>query len=337
LAASYAILGAETLLGRELKEMLEARRPRPEVRLIDTSDEAGASSITRDEEGELEVMTPLASLTTTEQAQLVSAECVLLASASWNAQNFFRSSTQEKLDCTAALDEDPGAVVRAPLAEPAGFAPPEGFPCIAHPAAVMMALVLKRLSATLPLSESVWQIFEPATAQGQRALDELQQQTVSLLSFQNMKKDFYDMQAAFALLPRYGVEAPVPLVQSERRLERNLATLLARETPSAPMPSFRLLHAPVFHGYTASGWLRFARPMDVDLVVDALAGANIGLLNEDDEDPPNNVMVAGDSGIVVGAMERDRNNAHAIWLWAVADNLRLAAQNTMLVLEERVR
>jgi aspartate-semialdehyde dehydrogenase len=36
----------------------------------------------------------------------------------------------------------------------------------------------------------------------------------------------------------------------------------------------------------------------------------------------------------VGAVTRDHNHSNAFWLWMVADNLRLPAQNALLVARE---
>ena len=51
-------------------------------------------------------------------------------------------------------------------------------------------------------------------------------------------------------------------------------------------------------------------------------------------EPPNNVGQAGQSGIAVGAILPDRNDADAVWFWFVADNLRLAAENAVAVARE---
>ena len=47
------------------------------------------------------------------------------------------------------------------------------------------------------------------------------------------------------------------------------------------------------------------------------------------EDPPNNVEIAGQSGLSVGAIAADPNQPRACWLWMVADNLRLSAENAV--------
>ncbi len=55
------------------------------------------------------------------------------------------------------------------------------------------------------------QIFEPASERGTPGVEELQQQTVSLLSFKSMPKKIFDQQLSFNMLARYGEDAPVSL------------------------------------------------------------------------------------------------------------------------------
>jgi aspartate-semialdehyde dehydrogenase len=44
--------------------------------------------------------------------------------------------------------------------------------------------------------------------------------------------------------------------------------------------------------------------------------------------------MAAQSGIAVGAIEADRNEARAVWIHAAADNFRLAAENALAVARE---
>ena len=57
---------------------------------------------------------------------------------------------------------------------------------IAHPAAIALALFLRRLQRHDPIRRSVIQIFAPASEHGMPGVEELQQQTVSLLSFKSL-------------------------------------------------------------------------------------------------------------------------------------------------------
>ena len=172
-------------------------------------------------------------------------------------------------------------------------------------------------------------VFEPASERGRRGLDELQQQTVNLLSFKGLPKEVYDAQLSFNLLARYGEEAPEPLEDIEQRIERHMTTLCGI-SGLAPLPSLRLIQAPVFHGYSFSFWLEFERNPGVDALEDALSADPIDLRGQGFE-PPNNVSMAGESGISVGAIAIDRSNAQAAWFWAAIDNVRLAAETALSI------
>jgi aspartate-semialdehyde dehydrogenase len=109
---------------------------------------------------------------------------------------------------------------------------------------------------------------------------------------------------------------------------------LLERSGDGPMPSLRLVQAPVFHGYSFSIWMQFdADAPDIDQIETLLASENMEVRGNGAE-PPNNIGMAGQNGVSVGAITRDRNNARAVWIWAVADNLRLAAQNAVLVARE---
>jgi aspartate-semialdehyde dehydrogenase len=100
-----------------------------------------------------------------------------------------------------------------------------------------------------------------------------------------------------------------------------------------PMPSLRLIQAPVFHGYSFSFWIEFEEAPSASDIEDAM-NQEMFDVRASDLEPPNNVGVAGQSGIAVGAITPDRNSASAFWVWAAIDNLRLAAETAALIAGE---
>jgi aspartate-semialdehyde dehydrogenase len=203
---------------------------------------------------------------------------------------------------------------------------------VAHPAAIALALFLRRLHAHNPIRRSVIQILAPASELGAEGIEELQAQTVSLLSFKNLPKTVFDAQLAFSLLARYGDHAPAPLDRTALTIERHLAALLALpgEGEGAPMPSLRLIQAPVFHGYSFSAWVEFGSNPGIEALESGLACEWINVRGADAE-PPDNVGNAGQPGIAVGGIAEDSACPDACWFWMVADNLKLAAENAVAV------
>jgi aspartate-semialdehyde dehydrogenase len=329
---TVAIVGGESLIGRELRELINEQKLARSVKLIGVDTDAATLT---SQGGEAAVITPL------DETNLRDAQVTFLAGSpdsSRKAMELSRKSGRQAafIDLTYATEEDPLARLRAPVTEPPGYAAPPGtLHVIAHPAAIAIALFLKRLAAKLRLLNATAHIFEPASERGQKGLDELEKQTVNLLSFRTLPTHVFDTQIGFAMLSSYGDEAPEALSSIELRIERHLATLLAGLS-GVPMPSIRLIQAPVFHGYSISLHVEFEEPPDTDAVAAALASPEVDVRGSDVE-PPTNVGIAGQGGIAVGSMARDRNNPRGLWFWVVADNFRLMAENATAVASPLLR
>jgi aspartate-semialdehyde dehydrogenase len=323
---TIALVGSDSLLAREFRDMVATGNAPLELRLIAAEGEQ-EGTLTR-------VGDEPAVVGRLNAASLSGADAVVLAGSSDSSQKALKllgdPPAATVIDLTYAAEELPGARLRAPLVEdatPQG----DGIHVVAHPAAIAIALFLRRLHAAEAVRRSVIQIFAPASEQGAGGIEELQQQTVSLLSFKTMPRTVFDSQLGFNVLARYGEEAPVSLEQSELRIERHLASLLASESEEpVPMPSLRLLQVPVFHGYGFSAWVEFENPPEMESLEQALAAGSIEVRGGDFE-PPNIVAQAGQDGISVGAISPDRNHFGAAWFWFVTDNLRLAADNAIAV------
>ena len=319
-----ALVGGDTLLAKELREVLDESKPAPRVQLISAAAD-GSATLTADEEEPL-VMAPLSA------ESLAGAKVAFLAGSPAYSRRVFKVNPDggpRLIDLAGGLEEQPEARLRAPSAEATRPAP-SPIQVVAHPAAIALAMFLGRLSKSARIKRSVVHVFEPASERGQRGLEELRQQTVGVLAFQKLKTDVFDTQLAFNMLARYGEEALEPLESIEQRVEKHLASLLDA-WPGVPMPSVRLIQAPVFHGHSISAWVEFEDNPGADALAKALAQAGLDVRQDE---PPSNVGMAGQSGLSIGAIIVDHNQPRACWFWLVSDNLRLAAENAVAVAQE---
>ena len=338
MAERVVLVGSDSLLGREVRDVVATMAPELDLRLIAA------------EEEELGILTRVgdepAVVGGLDAASLAGARAVILAGSAESSLKALDLASAEDIgaviDLTFAAEERPEARLRAPLVESlAGEGSHRrgdgGIHVMAHPAAIALALFLRRLQANDPIRRSVVQILAPASEHGAAGVEELQQQTVSLLSFKSLPRAVFDAQLAFNLLARKGDEAPVALEDAELRIERHLATLLDLPGPGegAPMCSLRVIQAPVFHGYSFSAWVEYTNTPDMEALESSLSIDSIEVRGGDFE-PPTNVGHAGQSGIAVGAITPDRNHPEAAWLWFVADNVRLAAENAVAVARQLV-
>jgi aspartate-semialdehyde dehydrogenase len=239
------------------------------------------------------------------------------------------------IDMTYALEGQKEVLVRAPWVDAeigtgGSVLPDLKTPAViaAHPAAVMLALVAARLMGKLRVRNLAATVLEPASEHGRLAMDELHQQTVKLLSFQPLPKEQYDAQVSFNLLPVLGEAARVGLGRTEGRISAQYELLSRGRLPELTL---QLVHAPVFHGYTASVLVELDAPATVAQVEAALAGTHVDVVPEE-SDPPSNLSAAGQENILVrvrAASESDEGTARRFWLWMAADNLKLAALNAV--------
>ena len=318
-----AIVGASTLLGKELKEALSE------------SPLAAASFALLDDEAALGQLDQVGDEITFVQAIEAGAfdkvdftffcGSEVLTRTHW-AQALRAGSTV--IDLSGALDQEAGALVHAPWVGDA-IAPDLFTPAVvpAHPAALALALLLLRIQQTAPVRSAAATLLVPASEFGRGAMDELHQQTVNLLSFQSLPRAVFEAQAAYNLLPGFGEGAKVSLNNLDTRILRHYRTLGRGRGPSLALQS---IAAPVFHGHAFSISVELERPVSISLLEQLMSGNHLELVLEEN-DAPSNLAATGQNEIMVRVRPviegRNPSEVTRFWLWAASDNLRLYAQN----------
>jgi len=323
-----AIVGAASLKGKEVAEVLDERNfPSLDVKLLDDDESLGQLEAVKDE------VTFIQSVRASEFEHM---DFTFFASddectrRNWQQ---VRKSGSAIVDLSYALEDDVGAVVRAPWVERQlgqGFAPElqPGPAVVAHPVAMVLALLLARLHAVSPIKRVVATALEPASEHGQKGMDELHEQTVNLLSFQPLPKKVFDVQIAFNLVARYGQQSTPALAKVTERVMKHYKKIAGDR---APVPSLVMLQAPVFHGHAFSLHVQFEQPTKAAQASSALTGEHVSVIAESEE-APNNVNAAGQGDILV-SVNPDPTDADSVWLWAASDNLRVAAVTAVEVAE----
>jgi aspartate-semialdehyde dehydrogenase len=321
-----AIAGASTLVGRELKEALSE------------SSLAAASLVLLDEEkahGQLDqVGDEVTIVHAIEPDAFERVDFTFFTGSEDLTRKHWRQALRSGstvLDLSGALDQESGVLVRAPWLGSAAVTPDLFTPAVvpAHPAALALALLLDRLQLAAPVRFAAATVLEPASEFGRAAMDELHQQTVTLLSFQGLPRAIYDAQVAYNLLSGLGENATVNLSAVEARIRRHYDALAGGRWPALAL---QVIHAPVFHGHTFSIAVELERPVEISALEDALSGEHVDLVLED-TDSPSNLAATGQNDVLVRLRPehgvRNSSQVSRLWLWAASDNLRLNAQNAV--------
>jgi len=315
-----AIVGAASLKGKELAEVLNERKfPAADVRLLDDDESLGQLEAMGDE---------ISFIQRVRAEQFEHVDFTFFASDQESTRRSWkdaRDAGSAIIDLSALLEDQPGATVRSLWIERerGQVAPPElqPGPCVtAHPVAVTLGLLLLRARKLGAIRRVVATVFEPASERGQRGMDELHQQTVNLLSFQPLPKDVFDAQIAFNLVARYGQKSHPALNSVEARVLRHYQIIAGAD---APQPSLIMLQAPIFHGHALAVFLEMETSAALGTLSQALTGDHVTVAGAD-EDAPSNVSSAGQSDIQLW-LKPDALQPNGVWLWAAVDNLRVSA------------
>ncbi len=331
-AVRVAIAGASSLRGKELKLWLEESGfPASEIRLLD--DEIMAGTLT-EAAGE-----PAVIETVTEESFERVRFAFFTGSAGFSARHGMKASRSGAtvIDLSGGLNGETAAkpwipaldsVLPSPSGKPVTGEARTLFLVPSTPAQI--AISISAALAPLGLEHLTLTIFQPASERGSEGIEELESQVVNLLSFQPISQAVFDAQVGFNMLSRYGPESGDKLADGRTKIVSEVRTYLGGRVP---MPAIALVQAPVFHAHAFTAYAGFKIPPSPEDLAARLriAGLKITPANEE---PPNNVNVAGEASPVLGQPEIDPGIEHGVWLWGAADNLRVPVTAAVTIAEK---
>lgn len=320
-----AVVGAATPRGKELRDVLEERGfAAGKFRLFDEDISVGTLTRSGDEPALVEAV---------DGESFHGAGLVFFAGRAEMASRHARQA----LDAGARvvdLSEDPGLedavpwipALDAPLGRPAGL---DGRLLRSPSAAAIVASSIAAALAPFHPARLAMVFLRPVSERGQEGIDELERQTVKLLSFQPLPGGVFDAQVAFNLLDAYGPAGQPSLADVRRATARDAGRILGEKIP---LPAIAVLQAPVFFSYAFSVYVDLAEAVEPAEIERALAAAGVGVASA--EDPrPTNMSVTGRPEATVGRLVRDPAQPAGYWLWGAADNVRMVAANAVAMAE----
>lgn len=334
-ANRVAIVGASSLRGKELKQVLEDRNfPAEEIVLLDESVMAGTLT---EAAGEPTFIRAL------EEDSFDRVRFAFFAGTPFDTERNWQAAQRAGatvIDLTGAVMAS-GRVtpwipalssVLPPSPRPAANGSAQPAPYFAPPAPVIIAATISAAMEKFSPKRIVLTLYPPVSERDQAGIEELESQTTNLLSFRPIEQAIFGAQVAFNLLSGYGEEIKPSLAELRRNVARELSKFLAGRVL---VPAIQFVQAPVFYGYAFSAYADFAAAVPAEQLAAALGNLSAKVAAADDP-APTNVSIAGESEIRLARPEPDPNVPESVWLWGVADNLRLAATNAVRIAEELI-
>jgi aspartate-semialdehyde dehydrogenase len=316
-APNIAIVGSTSLLGKELREMLEARgRPLGRLALLETEEYAG---LLQEFAGEIQI-TQVISPDVFADIDIVFFTCSPEIMRSYAASG--ASFPELTIDLTQTGRD--GVLYLHEISDPR-LLRTKGYFVNPHPAAIVISRVLSDLHNAFTVQSSSVTVLEPASERGNAGVDELQEQTVSLLNFQQVESKVFSGQLAFNILRESDTDRSTP---PEMLIQEQLIDLLGR---TFPQPMINAAQAPVFHSHVFSMFVRLLdSPSRGDLIAHLARNARFSVDASGAALSP--VGVVGTDKIHIG-FGAGTPAADGYALWIVTDNLRIAAASAIQTAE----
>lgn len=192
-----------------------------------------------------------------------------------------------------------------------------------HPVAATLVRLLQPLSGAGLLHEAAATVLLPAASLGPRAVEELQQQAVGVLNFQDLPDDHLHGRLAFNVLPWDDAEHGGA---SAEDLAWEVGCLLGR---SSSQCSIQLLRVSTFHGYAFSIRVTLESDVSPSELLQHLKGEHVQIATG------NVSLVEAMNGTSVVVTASPAGAPRSYWLWAVADSLgAVAAANIVDLVEQ---
>jgi len=311
------IVNPLTLVGNEIKTILRERSfPFAKVALLDSSGKAaGALTEVGDEPAVVAAVTDDA----LEELDLVFFCGRPAGNREWIEHHREDKFTAIDLSQPSTIENGKLVVAGVNLDE---ISASENILISPHPVAIPIALVLHQIQTLSAIEQCTATVIQPASEFEQIGVEELVQQTISVLSVRSVPKEVFDRQLAFNLYPavEHNEEFIVEQVRNLTDADAQIALMITQGT--------------IFHGHTFSLFVKTRDELSVDQILSRLRESPAIALPEGDQ-AFGTVDAAGKDEVLIAEVRRDPAIRGGFWVWAVGDNLRRgSALNAVLVAEK---
>ena len=209
---------------------------------------------------------------------------------------------------------------------------------IANPncSTIQMVVVLKPIHDAAKIRRVVVTTFQSVSGTGQKAINELMQQTADLLNFKAVTCTVYPYQIAFNVLPHIDKFLENGYTKEEMKMVNETRKIIGDPAIRVTATTVRV---PVFRCHSESLNIETGKKLTPD-EVRAILSAAPGVIVYDAPDKniyPIPIDVAGKDETYVGRIREDETIENGINMWIVADNLRKgAALNAVQIAEKLI-
>ncbi|MGC8972181.1 MAG: aspartate-semialdehyde dehydrogenase, partial [bacterium] len=210
---------------------------------------------------------------------------------------------------------------------------------IANPncSTIQMVVALAPLHRRFKIKRIVVSTYQSVSGTGREAVEELWEETKSILEGKSIAPKVYPHQIAFNLLPHIDIFYPNGFSKEEMKMLNETRKIL--DDPSIKVCA-TTVRVPVFRAHSESVNIETELPITPDEVREILSKSPGVVVVDKPEEAiyPMPIMAEGRDEVFVGRIRKDESVENGIAMWIVSDNIRKgAALNAVQIAESLVK
>ncbi|MTI46146.1 aspartate-semialdehyde dehydrogenase [Roseibium hamelinense] len=333
---NIAIVGATGAVGQTLISLLDERDfPVNDVALLASSRSAGRKQVVRGKERQVEDL---------EGFNFANTDLAFFsAGGSVSERHARRAAAQGALviDNTNAfrMDDDVPLVVPQVNAEVVRQRPDSGIISNPNCSTIPLVRLLRPLHDHTPISSVVVSTYQAASGAGLSGIDELRKSADRVLSDQtsadtdNVK---FSDPLGFNLIPNIDRPLDTGFTLEEQKMLQESRKIMG-------LPDFALtatcVRVPVINAHSETAYIRFETPVGREQVVSLLRSLEDILVYDDGPGKvtyPTPRFLSDPNQVHVGRIRINPDDPCGLWLWLIADNIRIGAALNAIQIAEAV-
>ena len=241
------------------------------------------------------------------------------------------------IDNSSAFRMEPEVPLVVPEVNPEAIGDNPGI--IANPncSTIQMVVALKPIHDKYKIKRVVVSTYQSVSGSGQKAIDELQNQTKNILAGKAAEPDVYPHQISFNCLPHIDNFLDSGYTKEEMKMVNETQKILGDSSIRISPTTVRV---PVFYSHSESINVETVSPINAQEVRELLSGMD-GICvvdNPESNEYPLAIDSEGRDEVFVGRIRDDISCENAINFWVVSDNLRKgAALNAVQIAEYLIK
>ncbi|MDR2681543.1 MAG: aspartate-semialdehyde dehydrogenase [Holosporaceae bacterium] len=203
--------------------------------------------------------------------------------------------------------------------------------------AVPLSMTLKALAEIAPLKRAVVSTYQSVSGAGKKAVDELYDQSRSIISAAAPNIHVFSKQIAYNVIPAVGDILSAGISEEEEKISFEVCKILKSDIRVA----VTCVRVPVFIGHCMSVACEFSKPITEENVYDVFENFD-GILTIDRREESGAfatpVDVQNEDAVFVSRIRKDLTVKNGLMYWIASDNVRKgAALNSVQIAEEMIR